>query len=328
MTIEKHGNKYRIRERHKGQLYIISLDYKPDKRQAELLIHEKILKNDISSNLSDTFEDSALKYITVKNNVISPSTIRGYHSIIRNLSEGFKGLKTSQITAENIQAEVNNYAATHSAKSTRNMHGFISAVLGLYRPNLNINTTLPLKRKYEACTPSEGDIKRILKEVAGTDYEIAYRLGCYGLRRSELCAITSADLSGNMLTIDKAKVLNERNEWVIKSIPKTEDSQRTIYIDDKLAKLLKDKGYAFNDHPNRLNQHLHRMQRRLNLPAFRFHDLRAYYATMAHALGIPDKYIMANGGWSSPTIMDRVYKRAFSDKQIDANKRMAEHLIF
>jgi hypothetical protein len=43
-------------------------------------------------------------------------------------------------------------------------------------------------------------------------------------------------------------------------------------------------------------------------------------------MGIPDKYIMANGGWSSNRIMDRVYKRTFAEKQADANRMMAEKL--
>ena len=162
--------------------------------------------------------------------------------------------------------------------------------------------------------------------MSGTEYERAYRLGCYGMRRGEICALDASDLDGNMLSITKSKVLNDNNEWIIKPIPKTTGSQRTIYIDDALAKMFQEQGYAFADHPNRLNHHLHRLLKRLNIPIFRFHDLRAYYASMAHALGIPDAYIMANGGWSSTNIMNRVYKRAFADKQAEMNKQIASHL--
>jgi integrase len=146
------------------------------------------------------------------------------------------------------------------------------------------------------------------------------------MRRGEICAITAADLDGNMLKINKSKVLDENNTWVIKPMPKTTDSQREIYIDDYVAELIRKNGDAFPDHPNRLNHHLHRLQKRLKLPAFRFHDLRAYYATLAHSMGFPDKYIMANGGWSSNRIMDRVYKRTFAEKQADANRMMAKKL--
>lgn len=326
MTIEKAGNKWRITQMHNGIRYRISLDYKPSKKEAEMLISEKIGTSSPTGSRQDTFEKSAEKYIIIKSNVLSPSTIRGYRTIIKSLSESFKHTKTCEVSQELIQKEINDYSVEHSAKSTINLHGFISAVLGVYNPSMKISTTLPQKRKYEAVTPSEEDIKTILNDVAGTKYEVPFRLGCYGMRRGEICAITAADLDGNMLHIDKAKVLTQEGQWIIKPFPKTTESERTIYIDDEVAELLKNQGYAYTENPERLSKHLHSIQKRLNLPRFRFHDLRAYYASMAHALGIVDACIMANGGWSSTNILNRVYKRTFEEKQIDANRILSEHL--
>lgn len=326
MTIEKHGRKWRIRERYKGKLYMVSVDYKPTHKDAQRLIDEKINQNDFSPKTGMTMKSASNAYIALKNNILSPSSIRGYRSIMKNLSEEFMNTKLSDIAPWDVQKEINDYSVSHSPKSTRNAHGFISAVLRTYKPSMTLNTALPQKVKYEPYTPSEDEVKRILDEVKGTDYEIAYRLGCYGLRRGEICALDSSDLKGNMLSITKSKVMDENGNWIIKPIPKTTSSQRTIYIDDRLAKMFKEKGYAYNDHPNRLNHHLHRLLKRLGIQEFRFHDLRAYYASMAHALGIPDVYIMANGGWSSNHIMDRVYKRAFAKKQAEMNKQIAAHL--
>lgn len=327
MTIEKHGNKWRIRERYKGKLYMVSVTEKPTQREAQRIIDEKINQNDFSPKTGMTMQSAGNAYIDLKNNILSPSSIRGYKSIMRNLSDDFMSKKISDITPLDVQKEINDYSSTHSPKSTRNAHGFISAVLGTYKPSMKLNTTLPLKTKYDAYTPSEDEVKRILDEVKNSKFEIAYRLGCYGMRRSEICAIDAlSDLNGNMLSITKAKVRNDDNEWIIKPIPKTTDSIRTIYIDNKLAKLIKKQGYAFDDNPDKLNSHLNSMLKRLNIPKFRFHDLRAYYVTMAHSLGIADKYIMANGGWTSTNIMNRVYKRTFADKQMEINKRIAKHL--
>lgn len=326
MNIEKHGNRWRISEQVNGKRFRVSVDHKPSDREARLLISEKMANDRTARCGKGSFLHFADKYISAKSNILSPSTIRAYKSIIRNLSDDFCETQLADITQERIQIEINDYAATHSAKSTHNAHGFISSIFGLYRPQMNISTTLPQKVKYEAVTPSEEDVQKVLEAVTGTFYEIAFRLGVYGMRRGEICAITSADLDGNMLQINKSKVLNDREEWVIKPIPKTTDSKREIYIDDYLANLIREKGEAFGSNPNLLNQHLHRLQKKLKLPSFRFHDLRAYYATLAHSMGIPDKYIMANGGWSSNRIMDRVYKRTFADKQADANRMMAEKL--
>lgn len=326
MTIEKRGNKWRIRAMRDGKTYSITIDHKPGKKEAEELLYERMSATTPVNDNRDTFEISANKYIMIRSNVVSPSTIRGYRTIIKSLSPEFLAYKTAAITQELIQMEINDYSANHSPKSTANLHGFVSAVLSVYNPSLVIRTTLPKKRKYEAVTPSEDDIKSILQRASGTEYEIPLRLGCYGMRRGEICAITAADLTGNMLHITKSKVLNEHNEWIIKDIPKTSDSIRDIYIDDELVELIRKHGEAFTGHPNMLNKRLHDYQAELSLPAFRFHDLRAYYASMAHALGIPDKYIMANGGWSSTRIMDRVYKRAFAEKQAESNQKIAGHL--
>lgn len=327
MTIEKNGNKWRITQMKDGIRYRVSVDYKPTKKEAEMLIAEKIGSRSPSSNLRDCFRQSAEKYIDIKSNVLSPSTVRGYRTIIRSLSDRFLNTRTLDVSQELIQKEVNDYSVTHSPKTTINMHGFIAAVLGVYNPSLRISTTLPQKRKYEAVTPEQDDIKSILAEASGSKYEIPFRLGCYGMRRGEICAITAADLNGNMLHIDKSKVLTDSGDWIIKPFPKTTESERTIYIDDSLADLIRNQGYAFKDNPERISKHLHSIQKRLNLPQFRFHDLRAYYASMAHALGVPDAYIMANGGWSSTNILNRVYKRTFSEKQADINKQLAAHLM-
>ena len=326
MTIEKHGNKWRIRERYKGKLYMVSVPEKPTQREAQRLIDEKINQDSFSPKTGMTMKSAGNAYIDLKNNILSPSSIRGYRSIMKNLSDEFMSIKIDNITPLDVQKEINTYSVDHSPKSTRNAHGFISAVLNMYKPSMQLNTTLPQKVKFEPYTPTEEEVKRILDEVAGTEYEIAYRLGCYGMRRGEICALDASDLKGNMLSITKSKVLNESGTWIIKPIPKTTGSQRTIYIDDKLATMFKKQGYAFHDHPNRLNQHLQRLLKRMDIPTFRFHDLRAYYASMAHALGIPDAYIMANGGWTSTNIMNRVYKRAFADKQAEMNRQIAEHL--
>ena len=143
MYIEKAGNKWRITEMRNGTRYRVSVDHKPSKREAEDLMREKINQTDPTGDVNDTFETSARKYILIRSNVISPSTIRGYNGIIKALSDNFKQTKLSNISQELIQKEINDYSATHSPKSTRNLHGFISAVLATYRPQMVIRTTLP-----------------------------------------------------------------------------------------------------------------------------------------------------------------------------------------
>ena len=50
-----------------------------------------------------------------------------------------------------------------------------------------------------------------------------------------------------------------------------------------------------------------------------FHDLRHMNASIMVALGVPDKYAMERGGWSSNSTLQNVYQHTFSEerKQID-----------
>ena len=87
MTIEKlpSGN-YRITEMRNGIRIRTSIDHKPTQREAKELIEKKI--NSYSNSTS--FKAAAESYIKSKQNVLSPATIRGYYSLLNNMSDSFK----------------------------------------------------------------------------------------------------------------------------------------------------------------------------------------------------------------------------------------------
>lgn len=47
----------------------------------------------------------------------------------------------------------------------------------------------------------------------------------------------------------------------------------------------------------------------------RFHDLRHYSASVMHAIGVPDQYIMARHGWKTDATLKAVYREALEDKK-------------
>ena len=53
---------------------------------------------------------------------------------------------------------------------------------------------------------------------------------------------------------------------------------------------------------------------RAGIPHFRFHDLRHYCASVQHALGVPDAYIMQRGGWGNDRVLKEVYRHTLKDK--------------
>lgn len=325
MKIEKlPSGSYRIRKMYKGKTYTVITDYKPTQKEALQLLSAEFDKVPTSS-VHMTFEEAANKYMEVKANVLSPSSINGYKSVLRNLSAPFKSSNISDITSVDIQKEINDYSAERSPKTVRNAHGFISAVLSMFRPELNIFTTLPQKRKNDEYIPSDEDVKRILQHAKGTRYEIPLLLATFGLRRSEICALTLNDLDGNILTINKALVLNEDKEFVIKST-KTTDGTRQIYLPDYLADLIRQNGIIYDGFPGSILRYLKRAQDALGIKHFRLHALRHYYASMSHALGIPDSYIMQAGGWKSDNTLKRVYRHAMDDKKAEMQEFAAQYI--
>lgn len=329
MTIEKKNSKWRITEMRNGIRYRVIVDYKPTKHEAEDLMAEHIRLNGgvVKESPRMTFLEAGNNYIELKDNILSPNTIIGYQKVLKNLPQWFTSKRVKDISALDVQKVINDMSADHSPKTVRNYHGFISAVLSVYRENLRLKTTLPLKGKFEPYTPTDSDIKKILDEVDGTKYDIPFHLAVFGMRRGEICAVTTSDLDGNWLSINKSLAANPDGGWILKPIPKTSESIRKIYLDDvTAAKIRNTSGAVYDGKPGMLTKQLHKIQQKLGLPQFRLHDFRAYYVTMAHKIGIPDKYIMKNCGFSSSVVMERAYKRAQEDAMKDFNMMYAEKL--
>lgn len=314
MKIEKlPSGKYRVRKMYKGETYTVIFDYKPTQKEALQAISEE-LENETLRKEQMTFKQAAESYIDLKRNVLSPATIREYQGTISRLSNSLLEKRITDIKALDIQKEVNTLSRDKSPKTVRNYHGFITAVLGAFRPNLVINTTLPQKVKNEPYIPSDEDIKRIIKEVGGTPFEIPILLACYGLRRSEICALTLDDLVDNTLTINKAMVFDNDKKWVIKTT-KTTESTRDVIISPILAEKIRTQGFIYKGHPNSISKHLTRLQTKLGMPHFSIHKLRHYFASKMSELGIPEADILKIGGWQTDHIMKTVYRHSLQTKE-------------
>lgn len=325
MKIEKlPSGSYRIRKMYKGKMHTVVFSCKPTQKEALQAMAEELDKVQEKYN-NMTFRAAAEEYIELKRNVISPSTIRGYSTIIKQLPDSFMKQNVHDITAMDVQAEINRLAKERSPKTARNYHSFISAVLGTFSPNLKLNTTLPQKVKTEPYIPSDEDIRRILEFSAGTQYEVPIILACYGLRRSEICALTIDDIQEDVVKINKAKVQNENREWIIKGT-KTTASTRDIVIPVEIADKIRKNGYIYRGAPGRITAFLHSAQDKLGIPRFSIHKLRHYFASKMSALNIPDADIMRMGGWETDHIMKSVYRHSTIDREEAAKREAAEKL--
>lgn len=325
MKIEKlPSGSYRVRKMYKGQTYTVIFDGKPTQKEAVMAMAKELEKVQ-EKHTSLTFKTAGEKYIENKRNVLSPSTIRDYVTIMHQIPDAFLNMNIYDITAIDVQGEINRLAKKCSPKTVRNHHGFISAVLGAFYPSLKLTTTLPQKIKNEQYIPSDDDIKKLLEYIKGTEYEIPVILACYGLRRSEICALTTNDIEGDIVHITKAKVLNENKEWIIKNT-KTTASTRDIIIPIEIAHKIQEKGYIYKGHPGHITEFLHNAQAKVNIPQFSLHKLRHYFASKMSAMNVPEEDIMRFGGWETDYVMKGVYRHAMEDKNRNAQREASRRL--
>lgn len=307
MTIEKLKNgRYRVRQQIDGHRYTKTLDHKPTQKEALRIIAE-LTQTPYFAPIGSvgSYID---KYITdCEKRLKSPTTTRNYRSILRNLPGDLLTRDLASIDQSFVQQMIDIYAETHSPKSVRNANGLLMAVIRRYKPDLILTINLPPERKKPVYEPKTSDVMRILDYSEGTRYECALKLACLGLRRSEIIAITADDLNGSILTISKAKVLNDQNEYVLKST-KTDATVRRILIPDALAELIRKQGSVFTGNPHTINEYLHKCQDNLNIPHFNLHYLRHFAAAFLHKSGYTDEQIIAYMGYSTSDCMRRVYR--------------------
>lgn len=304
----------------------------PTKKQAEYLASEYLLSARIPAAAEDiTFKEALERYISSRESVLSPSTVRGYRRLSLKHFGRLNELLIGDITQEDIQNYINEACAEGlSAKTVRNLHGLISSTFRAYRPAMRLTTALPAKTKPELYIPSDEEVVKIVKKIReenDRDMLIAILLAAYGpMRRSEICALTDKDISENTVHVHKAMVHTHDNSWSIKMKPKTEAGDRFITFPDFVIKELKGiTGPVVNLTPDAVTERFARLLRRAGVPAFRFHDLRHYSASIQHAIGIPDAYIMQRGGWESDTTLKQIYRHALDQEAKKANEKINDY---
>ena len=311
MNIEKlPSGSYRLTQLYNGKRYRKTIPYKPTPKEAMRIMTD--LFDEIPEQ-TDGFSvghyaELYLNDCRSRQKEMSPTTIKNYGSILRNLSEGFKNKRFFDITESDIRHELIEYGKTRSVKSVKNAKGLLTSIFAQYRPQFKWGYNLPNEEQKAEYEPTTNDIRRILEYASGSKYEVALRLSVLGLRRGEILALKPSDLSDmDILSIDKSLAVNESNSYVIKGT-KTQASNRRIKIPHDLAELIRQQGYVYNGHPQMINKYLHSVQDSLGIPRFRSHVLRHFAAAYLHKNGFTTEQIMSYGGWATDSVMKRAYR--------------------
>lgn len=287
------------------------------KKEAELLAAHYAASRKSTVSKDRTLADAYARYIEIKKNTLSPATVREYSRAAKADFPELMPLRLSRLTQEAVQSAVNVMSANHIPKSVRNAHGLLSAVLSMFAPEIRLNTRLPQSRKSDLYVPTEQEVEKLVRSIRGTELEKAVLLAAFGsLRRSECSALMISDIEGDIIHVNKAIVLGADKQWTLKQ-PKSKAGYRDIKMPGFVIERLKPapNGRIVNIMPVTITDYFADARRKFNLPHFRFHDLRHYQASILHAMGVPDKYIMERGGWSTDSTLKNIYQHTMSDKR-------------
>ena len=204
----------------------------------------------------------------------------------------------------------------------------LKSVLPLSRV-IDFDVDLPTMSKTKVVVPTEEDIKKLVDYLKKTDrrFYIAVMLAAFGtLRRSEICALTAEDVDrvNNIIRVNKALVEDYRGGYTVKTT-KTEGSTREVLFPAFVIKELPEEGQVVDVLPQWISENFNHLLKELDIPHFRFHDLRHYSASIMHYLGAPNETIMQRGDWASDHALNEHYRGSMSEYDKAFTEKLNKH---
>lgn len=288
------------------------------KKEAELLAAQYLNDNNENKRSELTVKQCIEKYIKSKEKIISPTTLRGYISLQNNSFDEINNISVKMLNSERIQSWLGNLSISKTPKTIKNTYSLLTASVAMFFPDKTFRVKLPQQKQDKSYVPTDDDIKKIINHFKDDiDMTIAIYLAAFGtLRRSEACGLTADDVNRetNTIHIHKTMVMDAHTrKFIIKDVTKNPTSNRFVQLPQFVIDLLPTEGNLIKITPAIVSHRFDNAFLRTGMKKFRFHDLRHYSASIMHAIGIPDVYIMQRGGWSSDGVLKKIYRGSMDD---------------
>jgi len=305
----KRGDSYRTQVTVNGRRTSFTRDSEEEAVNAALLAMLSTNKDEAERQkvLSKVTLRSAIEaYIANRKNVLSPSTLRAYESIMDNRFQAVMNLPLNERI--NWQMVVNNEAEEISAKTLKNCWGLIRSVL--HENNISIDTVrLPqvVKKPRPFLQPDE--IKTFVQAIEGHRYELPYLLCLHGLRRSEMLALVKGDIRDGFIRVH-GSVVEGSDGFVHKDTNKNVSSNRSVPVMLPRVEALAKKSETDKLcpwHPGTVDKPLRTVCKHAGITEVTLHDLRRSFASLCYHLNVSEAQTMEWGGWSDISTMRKIY---------------------
>lgn len=288
------------------------------KTRWENSVEKDLIKRERTTSIvNPTLYQAIDRYISKRQNVLSPSTVRGYRSIQKLY---YKRYMDRRILDIDYQLMVNEEALTYSPKTIRNGFALIRSSVSEYGIDLS-NIHLPQMICQERRWLDAEQIPIFLKAIEGRPCELIALLALHSLRRSEILALEKKDITDTHIIVHGSAVIDENYKLVQKKTNKNSSSFREVPIMIPRLKELAEQlpeGIIFPKNTNHYKITIDRICKTLGFAPVGLHGLRHSFCSLAYSLGIDEKTTMAIGGWSDYNTMRKIYTH-ISQTNIDSS---------
>ena len=278
-----------------------------------------------------TVDKAMNEYIANRANVIEPTTVRNYRYIAKCCFRSIANIKITDLRTIDVQKAVNAERERISSKYTKNAYAFLKSVLVMYNANINYQS-IKVPKVIKPKSNELPSFERVFSIVKGTESELPVLLAAWlSLRIGEVIGLQFRDIDSEHNTLFVRRTIIYTDDGVkVREGCKTELSTRELQIPPYIMNLI--------------NQIPHTSQNDFIIPKSRravygkftrlmakhgikmsFHDLRHLNASIMLMLGIPDKYAMERGGWSTDYVLKSVYQQTFSSERLRIDKIIDEY---